>query len=103
GAVAKVNDGDTLEVQLASGRVTVRLYSIDAPERDQPHGRAAFAALYERVANRSIELEIVEQDQYERQVAVVLVDGRNINKELVQEGHAWAYRHYLSDGDFCRL
>jgi len=103
GVVSKVNDGDTLEVRLASGQVTVRLHSIDAPERDQPHGRDAFAALYERVGNRSVELQIVEQDQYDRQVAVVLVEGRNINAELVREGHAWAYRQYLSDEEFCHL
>lgn len=102
GRVTRVADGDSFDVQLPSGPVTVRLHSIDAPERDQPYGRAAFAALSDRIAGRTVEVEVVEQDQYDRQVAVVYVDGRNLNAELVQNGQAWAYRYFLDDPEFCR-
>lgn len=102
GRVTRVADGDSFDVQLASGPVIVRLHSIDAPERDQPHGREAFAALSGRIAGRTIEIQVVEQDQYDRQVAIVYVAGRNLNADLVQSGHAWAYRYYLDDPEFCR-
>ena len=39
GAVAGVTDGDTIKVVLDSGPITVRLGSIDAPERISPGAR----------------------------------------------------------------
>lgn len=102
GTVTKVIDGDTLDVRLASGSVTVRLHSVDAPEWDQPYGRDAFAALYALIANKDVEIEVIEQDRYDRQVAVVHVEGVNVNASLVQQGHAWAYRDFLTDLDYCR-
>jgi endonuclease YncB( thermonuclease family) len=47
--VLRVIDGDTIEVQLGSGPIRVRLNSIDTPEKDQPWGPQAHAALAGRV------------------------------------------------------
>jgi endonuclease YncB( thermonuclease family) len=102
GHVTKVTDGDTITVRLDSGPIKVRLDSIDAPERRQPYGRDSMAALYKLVGGKTVELEVVEQDRYSRQVAVVFVDGDNVNARMVQEGHAWAYREYVRDMDYCR-
>ncbi len=102
GRVTKVSDGDTITVQLDSDPIKVRLDSIDAPERKQAYGKESLAALYQLVANKTVELEVVEQDRYSRQVAVVYVDGMNVNAHMVQEGHAWAYREYVKDLDYCR-
>lgn len=102
GRVTKVTDGDTIQVLLDSGPIKVRLDSIDAPERRQPYGKEAFAALYARVFNKTVELDVVTQDRYDRQVAVVYVDGVNVNRGMVQDGYAWAYREYVIDHDYCR-
>lgn len=97
GTVTKVTDGDTIKVDLSSGPITVRLGSIDAPESDQPGGREATLALEQLVLNREVALDVIEQDRYERLVAVVYVDDGNINEWMVQQGHAWAYRQYLEN------
>ena len=44
---------------------------------------------------RRVTAEIVDIDQYQRAVAVIRCDGRDINREMVSEGMAWAYRRYL--------
>jgi hypothetical protein len=41
------------------------------------------------------------QDRYDRLVAVVYLGNENINGWMVQQGHAWAYRQYLSEEDYC--
>jgi endonuclease YncB( thermonuclease family) len=101
GTVTRVIDGDTIEVQLSSGPIRVRLNSIDTPERDQPWGSDAQAALAGRVNGRRVELEPVTQDHYDRLVAVVFLDSENINAWMVQQGDAWAYRAYLEDPSYC--
>jgi micrococcal nuclease len=101
GTVTRVIDGDTIEVQLSSGPIRVRLNSIDSPEKDQPWGPQAQAALAGRVAGRRVDLEPVTQDRYDRLVAVVFLDGENINAWTVQQGDAWAYRDYLDDPGYC--
>ncbi|MGC4029570.1 MAG: thermonuclease family protein [Steroidobacteraceae bacterium] len=105
GRVLRVVDGDTLDVRLASGRVRVRLQGIDAPERDQPGGLAATRFLASQLQDRDVWLEPVSQDQYDRLLAVVHYQGVDLNRELVREGHAWAYRRYMrrAEQELCRL
>lgn len=101
GTVLSVTDGDTIKVQLSSGPITVRFDSIDAPEKSQPWGREAYAALYQRLSQQVVSLDVMTQDRYERLVAVVYLGDENVNGWLVQQGHAWAYRQYLNDKDYC--
>lgn len=101
GTVVKVIDGDTIDVQLSSGPIRVRLNSIDTPEKDQPWGPEAAAALASRVAGQQVMLNVITQDQYDRLVAVVFLGDQSINAWMVQQGNAWAYRHYLDDASYC--
>jgi len=103
GEVTRVADGDTLLVQLASGPIRVRLHGVDAPESDQPGGVQARQALTRLVQGRQVELEPIEQDRYQRLVAKVRLGELDINRVLVIEGHAWAYRRYLrrEDAGYC--
>jgi endonuclease YncB( thermonuclease family) len=102
GTVFKVTDGDTIKVQLTSGPINVRFDSIDAPESNQPHGAQAKAALAKLLDGKQVQLDVVTQDRYERVVAVVYVGDLNVNEQMVKDGHAWAYREYLKNWDYCR-
>jgi endonuclease YncB( thermonuclease family) len=105
GQVVRVVDGDTLVVQLASGPLRVRLYAVDAPEKQQPYGKEAAAALAELTAGKPVSIEPIEQDRYERLVGIVHVGDTNVNSRLVSQGHAWAYRRYMrkADAKLCSL
>lgn len=96
GIVTRVIDGDTIEVRLTSGPIRVRLNGIDTPERGQPWGRQATDALSTLVMAKRVELEPFAQDRYDRLVANVFVGSMRVNDRLVSDGHAWAYRVYLS-------
>lgn len=109
GQVVKVSDGDTINVQDDLGtKVKVRLYGIDAPETEksnkrsgrvskpgQPYGDDAWKALEGKVYCQRVKLEVMDIDRYRRLVSFVWLGSRNINKEMVAEGWAWAYREYL--------
>jgi len=106
--VSKVNDGDSIEVQLDAGPARVRFSAIDTPEFDQPYGTKASAALKAMLPIGSdVELEVVTQDQFRRVVATVwlMTDGKriNINEAMLRDGQAWAYRRYMKDPKFCDL
>jgi micrococcal nuclease len=108
GKVAKVNDGDSIEVQLDAGPARVRFSAVDTPEYDQPYGPKASAALKAMLpVGSDVELEVVTQDQYRRVVATVwlVADGKrvNINEQMLRDGHAWAYRRYMKDPKFCDI
>ncbi len=103
GKVVGVADGDTLTVAApGAGRVKVRLYGIDAPEvrhkeaPGQPFGRDARQALKSLTLGRSVRVEIVDVDTHGRAVGIVFESGVDINRTMVREGWAWAYRRYLS-------
>lgn len=101
GRVTRVLDGDTIEVALSSGPIHVRFGSVDAPEKNQPWGREARDALARKLGEREVELDVVSQDRYERLVAVVGLDGENVNAWLVQQGYVWVYRQYATDKKYC--
>jgi len=107
--VTKVNDGDSLEVQLEDGPARVRLSAIDTPEYDQPYAAQASAALKALLPlGARVELEVVTRDQFKRIVAVVWkrADGgqrTNVNETMLRQGHAWAYRRYMREPRFCDL
>jgi len=106
GQVVRVSDGDTVKVltdqtcnsggDCRSGKVQyrVRLAEIDAPEKKQPFGSKAKAALSELVAGQRITVEQVDKDRYGRLVANLYADGKWVNAELVRSGDAWVYRQY---------
>ena len=97
GRVTSVTDGDTLTLAADGRSHRVRLAGIDAPEADQPGGRAARRALIRKVRGRSVRVDVSEVDQYDRLVGRVRFGERDINRELVREGHAWVYRGYSWD------
>src|SRR5690606_10782504 len=95
GWVERVSDGDTVRLSVAGREaITVRLYGIDAPERDQPHGDTAARALARKIDGARVTAVRVDTDQYGRLVATLFKDGENINLQMVSEGHAWWYQSF---------
>lgn len=102
GMVKAVYDGDTVVLTTREeSKLKIRLYGIDAPETKkpdkpgQPYGDVAKRTLMYKIMGRRVSAEIMDIDQYKRAVAVIRYVGRDINREMVAEGMAWAYRQYL--------
>ena len=99
---ARVVDGDTLVIK---GQV-VRLYGIDAPEPTQTcrtaHGsrwrcgQRAIRQLRRLTRRRKIECLIKVKDDQGRPSAVCLAGKRDINRAMVRQGLAWAFRDQSS-------
>jgi len=98
GWVSKVADGDTFTL-IAVGQAprAVRLYGIDAPERDQAYGELATTALVARIDGREVRVAVEDVDIYGRLVGTVFVNDSNINLAMVEQGHAWWYEQYARD------
>ena len=96
----KVSDGDTLNVQkVENGKFTgevikIRMFGIDAPEKSQDYGSESKQALEKMVNGKTLEIEEKNRDRYGRTVAVVYVNGQNVNEEMVKNGNAWWYQEY---------
>ena len=95
GRVVRVSDGDTVSVLDPQNRQhKVRLFGIDTPEHDQPHGDASRRALATLVEGKAVGVVIVETDDYGRTVGTVYRGDNNINLAMVAAGNAWWYRFY---------
>jgi len=96
----KVSDGDTMNVQkvengkFAGEVIKIRMFGIDAPEKTQDYGIESKQALEKLVSGKTLEIEEKNRDRYGRTVAVVYVDGKNVNEEMVKNGNAWWYQEY---------
>jgi micrococcal nuclease len=98
--VEMINDGDTVTLLDTAGqRVRVRLVGIDAPELDQPMGREARAALATKLAGGIVRVEGDARDQHGRLLGTLRLDDRDLNREMVAEGWAWAFTGFAEDDD----
>ena len=109
GTVTKVSDGDTIHITTPEQtKLRVRLFGVDAPETakisrqtgkinipGQPYGDESMKALEQKIMGKNVKLDILDIDKYRRMVCMIYLDERNINLEMVREGHAEAFLEYL--------
>ena len=95
--VDRITDGDTV-VLMDSTRV--RLHGIDTPERNQPYGSEATAAL-ENMIETSVYILEIDTDRYGRTVGQLYHStyGCDINASMVCAGHAWWYERYAPNSE----
>ena len=101
-AKVKVIDGDSLILN----NQEIRLSGIDAPEYKQycfdaknqkyPCGILAKKAL-EHLLDENLTCQTIVVDKYKRLVSVCYAKGHNVNKKMVENGWAIAYKRYTSE------
>lgn len=99
---ASVIDGDTIEIH---GQ-RIRLFGIDSPESAQlcqaeqkPYrcGQRAALALADRIGSRTVRCQERDVDRYGRTVAVCYVGSEDLDRWMVEQGWAVAFRKYSHD------
>ena len=100
--ITRISDGDTVQAITTEGtKLKVRLYGIDAPEttkgkiQGEPFGNDSRNYLASLVSQKIVRVEIRDIDRYRRMVAVLWLEGRNVNQEMIASGMAEAYVEYL--------
>ena len=97
--VTRVIDGDTIKAQSHDVEIRVILVGIDAPETSkkkselgQPYSQSAKEYLAELILNKTVDIKFHGLDKYDRALGVIVLEGKNINLEMVRAGLAEAYR-----------
>src|SRR5471030_1179789 len=100
---ASVVDGDTIEIH---GQ-RIRLHGIDAPESRQECtrsdgtswrcGQQAALVLSDRIGRSVVHCDARGHDRYGRIISVCLKDTEDLNRWMVANGWAVAYRKYSLD------
>lgn len=105
--MARITDGDTFRT--ATGE-RIRIAAIDTPKTmrnrarcalEIVRGRAARAQLRDLIEWRRVALTRTGRS-YNRTVALVSVDGRDIGTEMAQRGAARPWPRYRPKPDWCR-
>ncbi len=102
--ITRIVDGDSLK----SGKLSIRLFGIDAPEGRQnctradgsewTCGKAATSAMADIVAQAAqLDCTLIDVDRYGRLVMRCLAGDTDIAEALVERGLAVAYRRYSKD------
>ena len=110
--ISVIVDGDTIKIS----NNKIRLHGIDAPEKNQRCtknekeyncGGVATEALIKKVGKNAVKcLTQKNKDRYNRFIGVCYVEKENLNKWMVRNGYAIAYRRYsksyISDEEFAK-
>lgn len=93
--VRKVYDGDTVVASCEEGRLTVRVFGIDAPEMGQkPWGNQSRDMLRQLLPRGPIQLTVKDRDRYQRVVGQLYDGHQDLGLELVRQGGAVVYTRY---------
>ncbi len=105
---ANIIDGDTIKIKSKK----IRLFGIDAPEKNQKCkkpfvsinflnfqknyncGIVSLLSLKKKIANRPIKCVSKSKDRYKRYLGICFLDNLDLNKWMVKNGHAVAYKKY---------
>lgn len=97
GKVVRVVDGDTIVLEAKGDRDRIRLAGIDAPERNQPWGKASTRELRREIAGETAMVDWHKKDRWKRLIGVVRHEGRDMNLHMVDRGLAWYYKKYQAE------
>jgi micrococcal nuclease len=101
GQTIDVADGDTITVLNQNNEsVKIRFAGIDTPEGSQVYGNQARQFVVSKVSGKRVRIVPDTIDRYGRTVALVLINGENLNEQIVARGHGWVYRKYCT-ADYC--
>jgi len=90
GVVTWIDDGDTIEVDLAGEVSEVRLVAVNAPDQGECYAGTSLDYLIETLRDRPVRLQVMGVDQFGRTLAHVFEGDRHINVELVEKGLVFA-------------
>ena len=98
-----VTDGDTIKIL----NNKIRLHGIDAPEKKQKCikdlkeyncGLVASEALIKKISKNVVKCTTQKnKDRYNRFIGICFVEQEDLNKWMVRNGHAVAYKRYSKD------
>ena len=98
-----ITDGDTIKIL----NKRIRFHGIDTPEKKQiciknskeyRCGQEATNALIKKINRKTVVCKVQEKlDRYKRYVGVCFLGDINLNKWMVRNGYAVAYRRYSKD------
>ena len=101
--LAVVTDGDTINIS----NNKIRLHGIDAPEKKQKCiknakeyncGVVATEMLIKKINKNIVKcLTQKNKDRYNRFIGICFVEQKDLNKWMVRNGHAIAYKRYSKD------
>ena len=101
--VPSIIDGDTVKIL----NKRIRFHGIDTPETKQlcvknskeyRCGQEATNALKKKIDGKSVTCKVQDRlDRYKRYIGVCFLGGINLNKWMVRNGYAVAYRRYSKD------
>lgn len=96
--VVRVVDGDTVDVAIDLGfhftfETKIRLYGINAPELKEEAGKTSRDYLFSRIYGKTVTIKTQKDrtEKYGRYLGTIILDGENINEDLITKGFAKKY------------
>jgi micrococcal nuclease len=103
GTVSRVVDGQTLWLRVEGQNpspLVVRIEGIDAPEKCQPGGSEAIAALNDLALGHTVTVRVAAKDERGRAVGRVYDGDKDIGNRMVRDGNAWSSRYRYDRGPY---
>jgi micrococcal nuclease len=100
GIIDSVISGDTITILSKGKTVQIRLFGIETPEKNQAFGQSARNFTGGKASKGEIHVQPMTQDHDGRTVAMVFINGINLNEQIISQGFGWVSRQSCKES-FC--
>ena len=103
GKVLWIYDGDSFKMKTADHKIVqVRIYGIDAPEKNQHGAHLALKAAIKLLKNQTVRVVLVDIDKYNRVIGKVYLGKLYVNLWMLNNGYAWHFKFFSKDKDLSK-
>jgi endonuclease YncB( thermonuclease family) len=103
--VVGITDGDTYKLLKDDMQIIIRSAHLNCPEKNQPFGQKAKQFVSYLCFGKYVTLR--HNNKYDRNhrliAEVILENGSNLNKLIVENGLAWHYKRFSKDEEYAEL
>lgn len=93
--VREIYDGDTVTAGCEDGKLKIRVWGIDAPEKGQkPWGDESRDHFKQLINGQPIQIQVTDTDRYGRSVARLFIGQQDLGLQMVRDGRAVVYEQY---------
>lgn len=98
GLVVRVIGGDAIVLKdTGHHQREIRLAQIIAPRKGQPWGAKSKLALARMILHKQVIVKVEGKDESGRTMGRIYLQGKDINRAMLDQGEAWVDRQYVTD------
>jgi endonuclease YncB( thermonuclease family) len=102
GNVVSIEHGDAITLSCKGTKKLIYLRGTDAPDKDQKYWSDSKKNISDLLKDKSVEVHWTDVDGAGRLMAEVLLNGKSVNRQMINDGWSWHYSQQFESEEYAK-